>query len=97
MHDVITVDTQNLTAEYSEQIRLCAMNSGCTVPNPRPRGRNTFLPVHEFPFEDSRRKRGKVNAIVEVAVEGGVKDITGMALRVESRHGGKITAIQWER
>jgi hypothetical protein len=87
-HDVITVDTAALLERHGADITLSPINSGATMYKPRERGSRTFLPVSDYPFEARRRVRGRQNAIVELAVNGGVRDILEVALRVERRQAG---------
>lgn len=96
-HDVIHVDTAALVGRHVEEIRLSPINSGATLYNPRPRGSGTFMTVAHYPFEDRRKARGVANAIVELAVEGGVRDIRDVATRVERRRvGGAVDYVIWE-
>ena len=96
-HDVITVDTEALVERDGAKIRLSPINSGSTLYNPTPRGSQTFMPIADYPFAERRRARGK-DAIVELAVEGGVERIEEVALTVERRRcGGVIEELLWER
>jgi len=95
-HDVITVDTAALVERDSTRIRLSPINSGSTLYNPRPRGSKTFMLIEEYPFEERRRARGK-DAIVELAVEGGIEQVEQVAVRAERRRcGGVIEEVLWE-
>jgi len=49
------------------------MNTGATRPMPHPRGKDTFLPIKHYPYEN-RRRRG-LEPVVEFAVTGGVLDV----------------------
>jgi hypothetical protein len=96
-HDVITVDTAALVAREGTKVRLSPINSGSTLYNPRPRGSQTFMPILDYPFAERRRARGR-DAIVELAVDGGVGQIEEVAVRVERRRcGGVIEEVLWER
>ncbi|MBS1845660.1 MAG: hypothetical protein JST53_14685 [Actinobacteria bacterium] len=96
-HDVIIVDTATLVDRDGPKVRLSPINSGSTLYNPRPRGSQTFLSIEDYPFAERRRARGK-NAIVELAVEGGVERIEEVAVRAERRRcGGVIEEVLWER
>lgn len=96
-HDVIIVDTAALVARDASKIRLSPINSGSTLYTPRPRGSETFLSIEAYPFAERRRARGK-NAIIELAVEGGVEQIEEVAIRAERRRcGGVIEEVLWER
>jgi len=81
-HTVLTVSTESLVRAHGERIRLCPINSGNTRRLPQPRGPETFLPIRDYPFEWWRRRRGDVDAVVELAVPGGVPDIERHTLTV---------------
>ncbi len=51
---VITFDTAALVGRYRADLRVSAINSGCTRP-PQPRGLGTFSPLADYPFGDIRR------------------------------------------
>jgi len=72
-HTVLILDTAALLADYTPSVVLSSMNSGCTRPVAHPRGKDTFQPLARYPFAE-RRRRG-LEAVVELAVEGGVKNI----------------------
>jgi hypothetical protein len=94
-HDVITVDTAALVERDRAKIRLSPINSGSTLYKPTPRGSQTFMPIADYPFIERRRARGN-DAIVELAVEGGVERIEEVALTAERRRcGGVIEEILW--
>jgi hypothetical protein len=96
-HDVITVDTATLVERDAARIRLSPINSGSTLYKPSPRGSQTFLPIADYPFAERRRARGQ-DAIVELAVEGGVERIEEVALKAERRRcGGVIEEVLWQR
>jgi hypothetical protein len=95
-HDVITVDTALLLDRHADNVTLSPINSGATMYKPPPRGRNTFLPIALYPFDERRRARGLGNAIVELAVDGGVTDIRDVAVRVERRRAGAGGVVIWE-
>jgi hypothetical protein len=96
-HDVISVDCADLVERHSERITLSPINSGATMYKPPPRGRDTFLPIAAYPFEERRRARGLDNAVIELAVDGGVPDIRDVAVRVERRRAGGDGEVIWER
>lgn len=96
-HDVITVDTAALVERDAAKIRLSPINSGSTLYTPAPRGSQTFTPIADYPFAERRRARGK-DAIVELAVEGGVERIEEVAVKAERRRsGGVIEELLWNR
>jgi hypothetical protein len=96
-HDVICVDTEALVKRHANNITLSPINSGATMYKPPERGSQTFLPITEYPFQERRRARGQ-NAIVELAVDDGVRDILEVAVCVERRSAADPeTEILWER
>lgn len=81
-HLVLTVDTFALTTDYEKQITLAPMNTGNTMPIAHPRGLKTFSKMRDYPFQE-RLKRGPYYTVVEVAVEGGVRDLSKYVIRAE--------------
>lgn len=90
IHCVITVDTAHLVERYENRIRLSPINSGSTIYIPQPRGCNTFLPLHQYPFEARRKLRGVKDAIAELTVEHSVPDITELAVQVVHMEGPRV-------
>ena len=85
-HLVITVDTAALVDRYASDVTLSAINSGATVYRAMPRGRGTFVPIADYDYVGRRRLRGVAGAIAELAVTGGVREISGVALMAEVRY-----------
>lgn len=73
-HTVLTLKTAELVQRQLEQIRLTALNTGSTIDAPRPRGSKTFKRVDDFDFAARRRAAG-ANAVVELAVLDGVREL----------------------
>lgn len=96
-HDVLILDTRDLVEKYIDRIALTPINTGSTLYNPRPRGRDTFSLVSDYPFEERRRARGVSDAVAELVVLRGVPDIRDVAIRVEKRRGSTILETIWER
>lgn len=97
-HDVICIDTAALVGRHAGDITLSPINSGATMYKPPERGSGTFLPIAEYPFEERKRARGAQDAIIELAVDDGVRDILDVAVRVERRKaGGDEAIVMWER
>lgn len=96
-HCVLTVDTRALVGRHLERITLSPMNSGCTKPMPHPRGRDCFLPVGEYPYEAWAKKRRKLDAVVELAVDYAVPDVATMVLTVEQRQVGRPPVLIYKR
>jgi hypothetical protein len=81
-HTILHVDTRALLERHAERVRLSPINSGCTKPYPAPRGRDTFLSLEEYPFDQWNKKRSGKDPVVELAVKGGVTDISDFVIRV---------------
>lgn len=79
---VLTVDTYRLLSAYKKSVTLCAMNSGNTIPFAKKRGRKSLMPMTEYPFHE-RLRRGRHSTVAEIAVEGGVPDITDFTVSVD--------------
>jgi len=60
-----------------------------------PRGKNSFLPITDYPFERFRRKRGRKNAVVELAVDYSVPDIGDFVISVSELGGGRPVKKIW--
>jgi hypothetical protein len=99
-HLVLTVDTLALTTDYENKITLAPMNTGNTMPIAHPRGLATFSRMKDYPFQE-RLKRGPYYTIVEVAVEGGVRDLFKYVIRAEHatyrQNGIKSLELLFER
>ena len=93
---ILTLATRSLVEAEAERIELCPINSGSTIFNPAPRGRRTFLPIEEYDFEGWRRKRGGVDAVVELVVRGGVPDVRDHVLAVHDWADGVAIEV-WRR
>jgi hypothetical protein len=86
-HTVIEVDTARLLDGHSQQTALSPINAGAVLYNPPQRGKSTFVPLAEVPFEEWRRKRGRARAVAEVAVAYAVCDmatVTRAVFRAET-------------
>lgn len=88
-HLVLVIDTKSLVRIHEPGIMLAPINTGAVLYNPPARGRNTLLPITDYPFDVWRKKRGATTAIAEVAVDYAVPDITNHVLRVERRQYGR--------
>jgi len=94
---VLTIDTAQLLQRHSDRVRLSPINSGATKPMPAPRGRNTFLPVADYPYDSWRKKRGARGAVVELTVEYAVPDIVECVQTVVLVGGGEPEVALWSR
>ena len=89
--DVITVDTRSLLDAVDDRVRLSRMNSGATLyPSAPPRGSTTFETIEDYDYALQRRRRGAVDAIVELAVVGGVADLEPHVLDVRRLQAGEV-------
>ena len=93
-HTVLILDTKTLVRDCAPRVRLSPMNSGATRPMPHPRGRETFLPLDEYPFK-ARHKRSSMNAVVELAVVGGVKSVESYVIEVWERSIDQPGRVIW--
>lgn len=89
-HTVLVLDTRRLVERNATRVLLSPMNSGCTRPVPHPRGRTTFLPLHDYPFQSRVHRR--LEPIVELAVDYLVADVAPLVLAV-AEVGGDIEPI----
>jgi hypothetical protein len=91
--DVLTINTRSLLDVHAASARLSPINSGATLyPNAAMRGSQTFSRIEDFDYVSSRRRRGRANAIVELAVLEGVPDIRHHVERVDRVVGGRVVA-----
>jgi len=95
-HCVLTLDTASVLNRHADKIVLSPINSGSTIYKPQPRGKKTFLPIADYPFDWWSQKRGVSQAVVELAVEYSVPAINELVLRVEQLHGNTMTAVLFE-
>lgn len=75
--DVLTLDTESLVRAHLEQVRLSPINSGSALyPNAVARGTSTFARLEDYPYAERRKGRSLADAVVELAVIGGVDDLS---------------------
>ncbi len=86
---VLTVDTASLLEAHRDRIELSPLNSGATIYNPQPRGRDTFLPVKHYPFDERRKTRPVDKSVVELVVRAGVPDISDHLIAAHRIHNGQ--------
>lgn len=87
-HCILTINTRPLIDRHLARVSLSPINSGSTIFNPQPRGSATFLPLRKYPFSEWARKRSTRNAVVELAVDYHVPDISELVLRVVQSRAG---------
>ena len=97
VHDVLTIDCQQLVMDYQNQVELCAYNSGSTIFDPVQRGLATFRPIALYPFDSWRAERGRLNAVVEITVKYSVPNIGDYTLLVERMRGDELVEVVWQR
>jgi hypothetical protein len=88
---VLILNTEAVLDAHASKVLLSPMNSGATKPFPHARGRDTFLPLAAYPFEE--RLRARKEAIVEFTVGGGVMNVTGLVQRVEEVGGSRASRV----
>ncbi len=82
--DVLTLDTESLVRAHFEQVRLSSINSGSALyPNAVARGTSTFARFEDYPFAERRKGRSLADAVVELAVIGGVPDVSKHLIGVD--------------
>lgn len=96
-HDVITVDTARLLARYGSSTVLSPINSGSTVYNPRPRGAQTFQAPQSYPWAERIQLRGRREAVAEIAVDEGIRDILDVAVEVNRMQMDATLVQLWKR
>jgi hypothetical protein len=90
-HCVLTINSELLISAYESKIWLCPMNSGCTKPFPHPRNPDTFSRISDYPFEMWKKKRaGAAKAVVELAVDYAVPDVSQFVELAELRNSKRI-------
>lgn len=89
--DVLTIDTGSLLDAAGDRVRLSPVNSGATLyPNTPARGTETFRTIEDYDYVTQRRRRGPIDAIVELAVIDGVPDIANHVVEVRRMQGDTI-------
>lgn len=88
--DVLTVDTRSLIESAGDRVRLSPINSGASLYIPTPRGSKTFSTIEDYDYSARRKARGAVDAIIELAVVGGVPDIADHVTAVRRMRGSDV-------
>jgi len=97
-HCVLTINTRSLVERHADKVWLCPMNSGCTKPFPHPRSIDIFRRIADYPFDHWRRRKGGARkAIVELAVDGAVSDITALVEAVAVQNQKGVLREVWSR
>lgn len=96
-HDVLAFETLPLATAYASVLECTPMNTGAAFMRATPRGRDAFTPLAEVPWDAWKAKRGRADAVVEVAVPGGVPDAARYLLEVRRRQAGRPDEVSWRR
>lgn len=94
---VLTVDTASLVGAHRGTILLSPINSGATLFNPQPRGRDTFKKVADFPFAERAKTRSIENNVVELLVDYAIPDLTNHVLAVHRVRNDQVISEIWRR
>ncbi|MFZ7138026.1 MAG: DUF7002 family protein [archaeon] len=95
-HTVLTIDTKSLVSKHEKEIWLSNINSGCTIFGVGRRGSYTFQKIADYDFEKMQKIK-KENAIVELAVDYSVKDISDFVIQVEEWKGRTPINTIWKK
>lgn len=95
-HDVLTVCTRSLVAQYDGQITLSHMNSGEVRRDTHKRDQNTFKTIDNYRCS-KRKYRNTCECFAELTVEGRVLDIEQHVLSVDRWTGANRLENIWHR
>lgn len=87
-HDILTIDTASLVAQYGEGILLCRLNSGSTTPYGSDRDFSIFLPILSYPVN---RKGNPRREVAEVLLDYAVSDMADHVVDVKWMRGDVVT------
>jgi hypothetical protein len=90
------VDTKSLVEAHRKNVELSPLNSGATIYRPQPRGRDTFKPIANYPFEQRKKEIGREFWVVELVVRGGVPDINDHLIAAHRVYEGEKKEL-WRR
>ena len=96
-HDVLAFDTLGVLRSHAGRVECAPINTGAAIMKAAPRGRSTFVPLAAVPHDAWKAKRGRADAVVEVAVPGGVPDAGDHLVEVRRRRAGEPDAVLWTR
>ena len=96
-HDVLELDAAALVTAHRTRITLSPINSGATKPFPRARGRDTFLPITDYPYAHWRSRRAAGERVIELSVLGGVPDVERFVQRAMTMRGEQVIGVLFER
>jgi hypothetical protein len=81
-HALVISRTAGLFERHGANVVLSPINTGATKPMPHPRGRDCFVPMESYPYDDWYAKRRGRDPLVEVAVPTAVPDLMAFAERI---------------
>ena len=93
---VLTMSMRRFVDRYEDVIQVATINTGNTAYRAVPRGPDTFVPLADFDYDASRRKRGRHRAIAEVVVDYSVPDVRDLIVSVERWVDGTPSAVIWQ-
>ena len=82
-NDILEVNARKLIREYRSKITLSPINSGSTIFNPSPRGKQTFSRIPDYAYAE--RPRG--NRAAELAVDYSIPNIATYVTRIFQMQG----------
>jgi hypothetical protein len=89
-HCILVLDSARFLEKYNDRVELSPINSGSTLYRPVTRGRDTFLPLEQYPYAEWKKKRTASTAIVEVTVDYRAEEIDDCVLEVTHMVGDQI-------
>lgn len=96
-HALVISRTEGLFERHAQNVVLSLINTGATKPMPHPRGRDCFVPLDIYPYDEwHARRRGK-DPVVEVAVPTAVPDVMAFAERILVVGRGEPSVELWAR
>jgi hypothetical protein len=81
-HALVISRTAGLFERHVQDVVLSPINTGATKPMPHPRGRDCFVPMDTYPYDEWHAKRRGRDPVVEVAVAAAVPDLMAFAERI---------------
>lgn len=95
-HDILTVCTRSLVAQYAREIKLSHMNSGEVSRDTHKRDLDTFRTITAYAC--THRKYGEtIECFAELTVHGSLPDIAAHTLSVDRYMGGEYRCNIWSR
>ena len=92
---VLTISTRRLVERYNDRIQVATINTGSTAYNAVARGLGTFVPLADFDYDASRRKRGRQRAIAELVIGHSVPDVKEVIDSVERWIDNRPSSVIW--